>query len=210
MEIHPPHGPIHSLKEFSLQLVTITAGILIALSLEGLVEWNHNRALVREARTTISREIADNKKNVDDVLAKSDYRKKSLDSALQLAHELLTEKEKKSRTHKIDLGFEMADLTMAGWHSAERTGALSHMEYSRVQEYSRLYDLQELFTQQQRRSLERLTAALAIIAEGDPGSATLRDVETLREHILALRAELIIEEQLGRQLSEAYQTTMKD
>ena len=76
MEIHPPHGPIHSLKEFSLQLVTITAGILIALSLEGLVEWNHNRALVREARTTISREIADNRKELEEMPTQWDSRKR--------------------------------------------------------------------------------------------------------------------------------------
>jgi hypothetical protein len=57
MEIHPPHGSIHSLKDFFLQLATITAGVLIALLLEGLVEWNHNRGLVHEARTTIGREI---------------------------------------------------------------------------------------------------------------------------------------------------------
>jgi hypothetical protein len=34
MEIHPPHA-IHSAKDFLLQLLTITIGILIALALEG-------------------------------------------------------------------------------------------------------------------------------------------------------------------------------
>ena len=37
MDIHPPH-PIRSWKDFAIQLVTITAGILIALSLEGVRE----------------------------------------------------------------------------------------------------------------------------------------------------------------------------
>jgi hypothetical protein len=49
MGIHPPEGPIHSIKDFLLALTTITAGVLIALSLEGFIEWNHNRRLVREA-----------------------------------------------------------------------------------------------------------------------------------------------------------------
>jgi hypothetical protein len=33
VEIHPPHRPIHSVQDFVLQLLTITAGVLIALSL---------------------------------------------------------------------------------------------------------------------------------------------------------------------------------
>src|SRR5262245_25696016 len=61
VEIHPPHAAAHSLKEFLLQLLTITAGVLIALLIEGMVEWNHHRTLVREAKEMIAREIADNK-----------------------------------------------------------------------------------------------------------------------------------------------------
>jgi len=34
VDIHRPHA-VHSWKDFGVQLVTITAGILIALSLEG-------------------------------------------------------------------------------------------------------------------------------------------------------------------------------
>ncbi len=33
----------------------------------------------------------------------------------------------------------------AGWRTAERTGALSHMPYAEVQRYSLLYDLQDLY-----------------------------------------------------------------
>jgi hypothetical protein len=212
MEIHPPHGPIRSFKEFSVQLITITTGILIALSLEGLVEWNHYRALVREARATISREIADNTKELDEVLAESDTRTTSLDTALRLIDELVSETKsggKNSRTEKINLGFTMADLSMASWHSAERTGALGHMEYSEVQQYSQLYDTQQLFAQQQRRSLERLALTLSVLGHGDSRSADPKDLEALRQHILALRGELVIEEQIGRQLAEVYQTALK-
>jgi hypothetical protein len=38
VEIHPPHGSIHSFKDFVVQLATITAGVLIALSFEGVLE----------------------------------------------------------------------------------------------------------------------------------------------------------------------------
>ena len=33
MDIHPPEGPVHSFKDFLFHLLTVTIGILIALSL---------------------------------------------------------------------------------------------------------------------------------------------------------------------------------
>lgn len=129
VEVHP-HDSIHSFRDFLLQLVTITAGVLIALALEGLLEWNHYRILVREARETISRELADNRKEVDIALAGLDARKKNLDTALRFANELLNTK--KSDVHEIKLEFNIAELGVSSWQSAETTGALGHMEYRRA------------------------------------------------------------------------------
>ena len=84
MDIHPPHA-IHSWKDFGIQLVTITAGILIALSLEGVRETWRDRALVREARANIRREIADNKREVDDEIGTMADRGKRVDVALRFA-----------------------------------------------------------------------------------------------------------------------------
>ena len=58
MEIHAPHGPIHSFKEMAVQIALITLGVLIALSFEGVASWREHRALVREARANLTNEIA--------------------------------------------------------------------------------------------------------------------------------------------------------
>ena len=202
VEIHPPHQPIHSVRDFVLQLATITVGVLIALSLEGLVEWNHYRTLVREARETIAREIADNKKELDGALADLDTRQKDLDAAIRLANELV--EAKKSEIRQVSLGFFFAELSTASWQSAERTGAVAHMDYSEVQEYSRLYGTQQLFADHQRRVLDRLGGALAIMAAGDPHSAAVRDLEVFRQQVLALRSDIGILQQLGQQLTGLY------
>jgi hypothetical protein len=41
MEVHPPHAPLHSWKDFWIHLGTITIGLLIAISLEQSVEALH-------------------------------------------------------------------------------------------------------------------------------------------------------------------------
>ena len=39
MDIHPPMKPVESLKESGIHLLIVTLGILIALSLNCLLEW---------------------------------------------------------------------------------------------------------------------------------------------------------------------------
>lgn len=204
VEIHPPHQAARSVREFLIQLGTITAGVLIALSLEGLVEWNHYRGLVTEAKATIAREIADNKKEIDSVLAEQGDRREKLETALRFANEMLTAK--RSDIRELKIGVSLADLSSASWQSAASTGALAHMEYGDVQEYSKLYALQDLFAAQQRRTMEDLSAAITMFGGGsDPHAAAAKDLEAFRERVMALRARLEVEMQFGRRLSEAYQ-----
>ena len=138
------------------------------------------------------------------MLAGSESRKKDLDTALRLANDLLTTK--KSDVHQVNLGFEIAELSTASWRSAESTGALGHMEYSDVREYSTLYEIQDLLAQQQRRGIEGVAAASAIFTDGrDPHQAPAGDLELFRQQVLGMRANLQIQEQIGRRLSAAYQ-----
>jgi hypothetical protein len=42
------------------------------------------------------------------------------------------------------VGVHLSSLSDASWRTAERTGALTYMDYSDVQHYARLYGIQEL------------------------------------------------------------------
>jgi hypothetical protein len=68
IDVHPPHVPIRGWREFFLHLATITIGLLIALSLEGLVEWQHHRHLVHEAQASLYTEIKSNESRLASVL----------------------------------------------------------------------------------------------------------------------------------------------
>jgi hypothetical protein len=191
-----------------VELVIVTTGVLIALLLEGLLEWNHYRLLVREARATIARELEDNKREVDEVAASQTLRKERLESAQRFADELL--RDGKTDVTELQLGFPMADVTAAAWYGAEQTGALGHMDFSEVQSLSRLYDLQEMFVNHQRRSLEVLTEATALFGvNADPLSAGAEDLRLFRRHVLTLKALLGIEQQLTERLIQRYQEALK-
>jgi hypothetical protein len=209
VEIHPPHG-IHSWRDFGVQLVTITAGILIALSLEGLRESWHNRALVREARENIHREIADNQRELDGEIARVGDRAKKVDTALQFARDMLAAR--RTDIRMMELSLEFPTLSAASWQTADRTGALAHMEYGEVQQYAALYGFQELLSSQYRRALDALTAALGVVADspdGDPMKASPAELERFRQQVVTLKTILFGEEQMARALSQRYKKALE-
>lgn len=206
MEIHPPHAPAHSIKDFLIQLLTITTGVLIALSIEGLTEWNHHRLLVREAKETIAREIADNKRALDRHFSDWDESVKGIETSLKLANDLLATK--KSDIHEIELSFHLSSLSDASWRTAERTGALAYMDYSDVQDYAKLYGHQELYASQQRRVMDRTVSALGLLSDDDPHKAPPEDIARFRLDLMGLRGELLADRQLGDSLAKAYEEAL--
>lgn len=66
MDVHPPHGAIHSWRDFFVHLVVITLGLLIALGLEGVVGWGHNKHLVHTAEANLRAELLANRKTLAD------------------------------------------------------------------------------------------------------------------------------------------------
>jgi hypothetical protein len=206
VEIHPPHGAAHSWKDLLIQLGTITAGILIALSFEGVREWRHERSLVREARERIGREITDNLKEIDAGNAGIAARQANVVKLLDQVDAALAKKP--STTHQINVGYALADLSAAGWQTAERMGALAHMDYPEVLQYSKVYSIQQLFADHQRRALEHATSTLTTLG-GDPFSAPAKDLDTFRQNLQQMRADLLVEEQLGKRLSEEYRKTLQ-
>ncbi len=207
MDIHPPHA-IRSWKDFFVQLVTITAGILIALSLEGVRESMHNRSIASEARENIRRELADNKREVDNELAHASDRNPQFDTALKFANDLLATKKTNVKQFGLNLGF--ASLSDASWQTAERTGALAHMDYAEVQNYAEAYRIQTLLQQQHGRALDGMAAALALLGsgDGDPTKAPPADLERFRQQVMTLRSVLYIEEQISKQAVEKYQAVL--
>ena len=92
MDIHAPHGPLHSWREIAKQLAIITAGVLIALAFEGVVAWADHRILVREAVANLRREIADNSRELEKLFVDLATEKKNLEHADDLAQMLLDHK----------------------------------------------------------------------------------------------------------------------
>jgi hypothetical protein len=153
MEIHPPHSSIKSFKEFCVHLLTVIIGILIALSLEGLLERHHHRSLLHEARTNIAAEIRENRTRLQQGLAAAP----GAEAELKRTIEAMEARRRNPQAPWSDFnwGFALFPLASTAWSSAASTGAIGYMDYSEVQLYTRVYLLQDQFLTVQQRTLDR-------------------------------------------------------
>lgn len=198
----------YSASDYVFQFITIMAGVLIAMLANGMVERSKDRQLVAEARAMLQREIADNQKDLASTISGLPKDLQSIDQALQFADDMLATG--KTKVTSIQLHFNMADIFDTSWRTAERTGALSHMEYAEVQRYSKLYDFQEFFVQQQRQAVSQLSLASSLLGPGfDPDKPNRVELEAFRERAKALRAALVLQQQFGGRLAEYYAEALK-
>ena len=149
VDIHPPHGPIHSWKDFAIHLLTVVLGILIALSLEGLLQWRHHRAMAEEATQKLTDEIRHNRDVLAVGLTQAPDAEKRLKTTVEVI-EAFKRNHREESARSFDWSFGLFELAGTAWSTAASTGALSYMEYRQLQGYTKIYILQEqLMTLQQ-------------------------------------------------------------
>lgn len=167
VEIHPPSGSIHSLKEFLLHLVTITAGVLIALGLDNVVEWRHHRHLVHQANENLVREIRENREGLGRGITQMDKIQGQLEAILRAVHRL--QADRAADPGDLTLSVSITTLSTTAWGTASGSGAVTYMEYEALGQYTRIYDLQHVFMNVQQRATDSLLEleSFGALVQGD-------------------------------------------
>ena len=160
MDTHPSR-PVHSLRDFSYELLIVTAGILIALSLDGVVAWQHHRNLVKEAQANLRTEIQENSAELQRTLAEIQHTQEQLHGILDLIHQL--KKDRSIHVESASLTWTIAQLHTASWSTASTTGAMAFMPYAQVKRYSEVYDLQQQFNVVQDRAFQSSLQVIGLL-----------------------------------------------
>ena len=66
LDVHPPHAPTHTRRDFFIHIATIVVGLIIAVGLEQLVERIHQHYELRETREALAREFEANRDHLKD------------------------------------------------------------------------------------------------------------------------------------------------
>jgi hypothetical protein len=198
---------MHGIRDFLLHIFTITVGLFIALLLEGCVEKIHQHHLRDEADSNIQQEIRHNEQALKKTLDFATAEQKSLIEVLKFLDAKTAGKQYPIET--IQLGFSSEPVSDANWRTATATGALSFMEYKRVEDFASAYQVQDLFLRLEEQTLDDFLQLQSYVAYGfDPekvspeaAKAAMPDVRKALSHVVALQ-------QVGAGLNKAYEDAL--
>jgi hypothetical protein len=202
MEIHAPDHPPATWRETAKHLAIITAGVLIALALEGIVSWADHRMLVREAAANLTAELRNNKKELDGLFASLDKEEAQLRHLDQLADELAKGPIAQGEAALDIFGVELKNAAVT---TGQITGAFGYMEYERVRHYADVYDLQASYMRLQEREIQHLADVLSFVRHiGGSDRSTAEALARWKSQIDIALAGVFLRTELGRQLQKRY------
>jgi hypothetical protein len=205
LDVHAPHEPIYSWREFFIHLATITIGLLIALSLEGCVEFWHHRSLVHEAQASLQTEIAANAREVQKALENVREEQKVLRQDVVMLRKIIANPKAPNQETPV-IKFNLPSFDEVSWETAKSTGALSYMPYEQAHEYSELYNQQndvDAAEQQATRDVVLSVAPFLNLEQVAP-KLTAEDAPLVKQRIEVLQAQLYVVESLTLDLDKKY------
>jgi hypothetical protein len=204
LDVHPVHKTIHGWRDFLLHLLTITIGLFIALSLEGLLEWRQHRHLVHEAEASLHAEIRSNAAGLSDAVADIKKQREKLADDVKILKQLIKTGELPKNSN-LEINFKIRRFENLSWKTAQSTNALSYMSYEAAKQYAEIYDTQEQLEVAEHEAARDAIISLApFLNIGDVEEPSRADAPAMKEHIEILQAQLILLDSLVAKLDNEY------
>ncbi len=212
MEVHAPNKPILSWKEAVVHLCIVTVGILIALSLDGILESVRHRALVREARATLTAEVQSNRTELEHLIGELGVMQQHLEHGITVLDAVSADRQRAgeaaalfgSDTSSVIYSYDLVELNSASRTTAEMTGAFGLMSYAEVQKFTAAYHRQELYDRVQDQAFNSAMAAFSLGHALNFQRASVAELEDVKSHLRLALGSLIIERDVAAALSKAY------
>jgi hypothetical protein len=151
MDLHPPGGPVRSVKDFFVHIGVVTLGILIALGLEQIVEAHHRANLAKIAVAGFRQELEYDQAQVKEVLARIPELQGKIEAAIALLSAAPTPGA--SAEPLTYPGFSLDVVSSASWDTAIATQALNELPFEAVTRYAQAYGTLRLFAEFERDGL---------------------------------------------------------
>ncbi len=210
LDVHPPHEPILSWREFLVHLGTITIGLLIALSLEGWVEWMHHRHLVHEAEASLHGEIDRNARSLRETVDELHKNQAELrHDVLVLDH--VVDTGKMPEHEHMEISFHIHGFDNLGWKTAQETGAAAYMSYAMAQQFAEIYVTQDDLADAEKQAARDAILSLAPFMDADQHrpDPTREEARAMRDKIEVLEGQLLLVDSLMTSLDKAYGKYLK-
>jgi O6-methylguanine-DNA--protein-cysteine methyltransferase len=178
---------------------------VIALSLEGLVEWRHHKELVHEAQASLQVEIEANARELQKALKDVDAEQKQLAEDVVILQKIIDNPKANLETPKIDIHIPAFDDV--SWQTAKATGALSYMPYGEAHRYSDIYKQQDEVDVAEHQAVNDVVLSVALKPFLEPATTKFNpeDAPLLKQRIKVLQVRLYLLAVLIHDLDGKYQ-----
>jgi hypothetical protein len=136
LDVHPPHSPTHTWKDFFIHVGTIVIGLLIAVGLEQTVEVIHHRHSAADARASIQEETSDNLEVLHYNLQSLTRGRQQLETGLDALNSNATDAD--VLTH-LQYVWELHKERDTAWQAAKIDGSLALIPRAQLSAVNYLY-----------------------------------------------------------------------
>jgi hypothetical protein len=180
LDVHPPHAPTHTWRDFLIHIATIVVGLLIAVGLEQSVEYIHHRREIAVTREDLRKERVVNAQL--SAVAVKEFRR--IGAALQIDLNIFLYLEQHPGAPpatwpgKLSWTFLTIAPINSAWQTAQRTSVLTLMPPDEVRDDTELYRrLQALTDAQVAFANANVLARSFSIRQPDPTLFTPAQIE---------------------------------
>lgn len=168
-DVHPAHGSAHAWRDFLFHIATISAGLLLALGLERLVDYTHHRSQLSSARLALAAELDANREIADFNLA----------AALEKDLQMLRALPEAPTRDTLKFEWKVKWPSDAAWQVARQDGSIGLMARDELTLDVYLYDVIDYEMRNLDAVAQQLDRARVLWERSTSAPRTARDVGDL-------------------------------
>jgi len=177
LDVHPPHHPTHTWRDFFIHIATIVLGLLIAIGLEQAVELLHHHHQLQKAREELRDELNANRRGAATQLdcvhqVQSELR---ANMALLLAHRATNQ----PLTAKLNFDWSFRRSRSAAWNTNKQSGALDLMPHPELAHYDYAFTVGQVVMDSSETWETEIEIAKAIATRSPDGTLSPQDTAEL-------------------------------
>jgi len=206
LDVHPPHTPTHTWKDFFIHIATIVVRLVIAVGLEQAVERVHQHYELRETREALDREREGNRHRME----ANTRHWLEMDAALRNDLLVLDAVRQHPGIAQSDLPGDLNynqspfEYDHAVWDAAEKNGIIRRMPLKEANEDQAFYELAEEMSLQSLHEWDAVNDQRRfLLVDSDPTHLTSDQLdETVRLTQLSLEKHVQFGFSFGRMAKE--------
>ena len=194
LDVHPPHAPTNTWRDFFIHIATIVVGLLIAVGLEQTVEYLHQRHELTKLREDLRAETeVDRKITVLQVeLMHQVQAELRADLAILLAHRATG----RPLQGKLHFEWTFRRFNSAAWKANRQSSALTLMPHAELRHYEYIFEAGEIAMTSAREWMTQLESAKATAERSPDRTLSPEDTSELITAISVTQGKLAQTERL--------------